>query len=71
MSVLCWLRTVDLVDGLLQHRFEVVPFALGRGVAACGIEEPDDGGDVGPTVERSPGSPLQVRVKMSAASSPS
>lgn len=45
MSVLCaGLRAVDLVDGMLQHRLDVVALALGRGVAAFGVEEPDGAG---------------------------
>jgi hypothetical protein len=51
----CWSSAIGLIDGTPQHRSDVVPFALGRRVAAFGAEEPGDRGDVDPTVERAPG----------------
>jgi hypothetical protein len=49
-SVLCSrLRAVSLVDGALERRLDVVPLALGGGLAPFGVDEADDGGDVNVT----------------------
>ena len=59
---------VEFVDGALQDGFEVEPFALGWRVATFGVEQPDDRGDVGPTMERAPSVCSHSRVNNSAQS---